>query len=236
MESKSSVFLTFGTTDGYAGSLKRISREALGMGVFAAVLAYDENNLGREFLDKHADFIRSNRRGYGYWLWKPYIVLRTLERMKEGDVLLYADAGCTLNKAAVGRLKEYIAMCQGPEGNVGFQMGHLDVHWCKMDVIERLEAHEHAGTGQFIATSFLIRKCPRTVEMVRRWYELAQDYHMIDDTPSVAANVPGFREHRHDQALFSLIRKLYGVIALDDETYSVPFKQSSPIWATRLKN
>lgn len=41
-------------------------------------------------------------RGAGYWLWRPYIILKTLlYEMEEGDLLLYADSG----SEAIGDLR-----------------------------------------------------------------------------------------------------------------------------------
>jgi hypothetical protein len=31
-------------------------------------------------------------RGAGYWLWKPYVVLRELALAAEGDIIIYSDA------------------------------------------------------------------------------------------------------------------------------------------------
>src|SRR5687768_4260813 len=32
-------------------------------------------------------------RGSGLWLWKPFIILDTLQRAKEGETVIYADVG-----------------------------------------------------------------------------------------------------------------------------------------------
>ena len=41
--------------------------------------------------------------GFGYWIWKPYIVYEKLKELNKNDILIYMDAGCeiyckTLNK------------------------------------------------------------------------------------------------------------------------------------------
>ena len=56
-------------------------------------------------------------------------------------------------------------------------------------------------------------------------------------------NVPGFIDHRHDQSVFSILRKKYNVLQIEDETWgdnllneqgiSTEFK-SIPFLATRL--
>ncbi len=38
--------------------------------------AFEKN----KFWKKHGTFIESNPRGYGYWLWKPFIIKETLQQ------------------------------------------------------------------------------------------------------------------------------------------------------------
>ena len=36
-------------------------------------------------------------RGYGYWIWKPYIILQELNKLQDGDILVHLDIHCHLN-------------------------------------------------------------------------------------------------------------------------------------------
>ena len=57
--------------------------------------------------------------------------------------------------------------------------------------------------------------------------------------------IKSFKDHRHDQSVGSVYRKLFGSVVLKDETYEeinghrVPFGTGKnthwPIWATRRK-
>ena len=49
-----------------------------------------------------------------------------------------------------------------------------------------------------------------------------------------------FKENRHEQSLFSLLRKIYGSVVIDgDESWMIPFGKGEslkyPFWATRIK-
>ena len=51
---------------------------------------------------------------------------------------------------------------------------------------------------------------------------------------------PQFKENRHEQSLFSLLRKIHGSIVLDgDESFILPFggqeSMKYPFWASRIK-
>jgi hypothetical protein len=36
--------------------------------------------------------ILNRKKGAGYWLWKPYILLRELNVARDGDIIIYSDA------------------------------------------------------------------------------------------------------------------------------------------------
>jgi len=194
-----------------------------------------------EFWNKHGNFIESNKRGYGYWLWKSYIVLKYLETMKENDILLYCDAGCTLNINGMPRMMEYINMLNNSDlGVISFQMEHIEHKWTKNDLFVKLNTpEEDKETGMHIGGVFFLKKNMKTLQMINEWYDLASQYHLIDDTPSITPNHPIFHEHRHDQSVLSLLFKKYKTITLTDETYFLNWMKDGitfPLWATRNRN
>ena len=57
--------------------------------------------------------------------------------MKDGDILWYMDAGCTLHKSGMTRFLEYIKMVhESPSGILSFRMSYKQKTWTKMDVLE----------------------------------------------------------------------------------------------------
>jgi len=50
-------------------------------------------------------------------------------------------------------------------------------------------------------------KCQKTMDLVNEWYQIACYYDLLDDTPNHLPNPPNFREHRYEQAIFSLLTK-----------------------------
>ena len=99
------VFVTFANT----GFMKpdRVIREATEFGAFDEVRAMTEHNIP-EFISKHSDFIKLNPYGYGLFIWKPKVVLDTLNSLSDNDILVYSDAGGSLNKNGLERFNEYL--------------------------------------------------------------------------------------------------------------------------------
>lgn len=90
------VFIAYGD-EMMKYSLKRIARQAQKIGLFDEIILWTPEKL--------PDYIKQspliyNKRGGGYWVWKPIIIYETLQRYEEGTYVVYIDAGCTLKKGA----------------------------------------------------------------------------------------------------------------------------------------
>jgi hypothetical protein len=208
-------------------TLQRIRNEALS--VFEHVHTYNENDLSIDFLKEHNNFIQKNKRGYGYWIWKPQVIIQTLEKMKEGDILVYSDAGCSINKQNMHKLKEYVKVVNIHE-LVGFNNGANESSWCKMDLLILLNRKPET---QVVATSFIAKKSTETVEFFKKWLHICsvENYRYLDDSKSIEPNSPDFKEHRHDQSIFSLLFKNFKGYELDYQLKSTDF-----LFASRVIN
>lgn len=235
------TFLAFGGPgSNFHSAVNRICTQIGEFNVFDDIVGLTELYLKNdtEFYNKHGTFIEENSRGYGYWLWKSYIVKKQLEKMNENDILVYADAGCLINIHGKKRLYEYFDLVNNNEyGILSFQMQHLERKWTKMDIFKHFDAYEYIESKQLHATTFVIRKCEHSVNMVNKWYETCTNYDLLNDSPSNSKNHPDFSENRHDQSIWSIIRKKYGSCIIDDE---ITFIHSSggrnyPIWGARQR-
>lgn len=234
-------FITFGN-EPWHKSVHQLCAEARELGVFDGVKGYTEVDLSEE----DRDYARSNPRGYGFWRWKSAICLAHLETMKEGDVALYADAGCVFNPPARARLLEYAAMARD-HGVVAFQMtrpgfSYVEKVWTKREVLQRFGCDTRLDildSGQIEATAFIFAKTHHAKFIFTKWYDIPRRTpSAIDDSISLAQR-PEFRENRHDQSLFSLLLKLYGAKILGWETWcwdaNVLGYIHNPIWEKRRK-
>jgi len=211
-------FITFG--QGYyieAGN--RLLKQADALKLFDKTTLYTDAHLKQDgqFWNTHGSFIEQNRRGYGYWLWKPYLIKKTMEQMKDNDLLLYLDSGCEIDIREKEYLVEMFELVK--QDYIVGTFTQIEGCWNKMDLILKLDMNDdkYLYTKQRQAGALLFLVCDRTRHLVNQWYDIASEYHMIDDTPSINTNVSCFRDHRHDQSIFSLLSKkynLYSIISL----------------------
>jgi hypothetical protein len=230
------TFLSFADKK-YHATLDRIKNEAISSSFFDKVKTYTENDLP----DDLKKFCISNKRGFGYWIWKPYFVYKTINEINEDDILVYCDAGCSINTKGNERFNDYIEMVKNDScGNISFQTGHLEKKFTKGEVFKYFDAYEHSDSGMIANCCIVLRKNEHTSNIVKLWYDTCiNQRHLITDSPSSVPNDPSFYDHRHDQSIFSVIRKKYGTIFLDDETYKLNkdgnFDTKFPIHCSRIK-
>lgn len=156
----------------------------------------------------------SQARGCGYWLWKPWCIAHAMSDMKDGDILVYSDAGV-----------KWIASAQHiidvMDGDLFlFSNGHQHVHWCKMDVVESINLRDcqevikwkkYPEQQQAQASVIFIRVSEFSRRFIKEWLLWCQMPGFIDDSPSVLPNHPEFAEHRHDQAILTCMAIKYGI-------------------------
>jgi hypothetical protein len=204
--------LTF-SDEKYIKSRERYVAEMKATGIFSKIFSFGPEDLDDDFLKAHAEFIKNNPRGYGYWIWKPYLILKVLNQMEDGEVLAYGDAGNEIKGTTEQclRLVNLVKYSKGKVKIVASRTHRIYSH-TKMDLYFRFRYYGvlYAFCKMIEPGRILIEKNERTLNFVREWDSLCQnDYRNIDDSPSLLPNFPNFVEHRHDQSVFSLLFNFY---------------------------
>jgi len=209
-------FITFASESHYKPE-GRLLKQANDCRVFDMIIGYTERYLKEdpEFWEKHSTFVEKNKRGYGYWIWKPYVIKKTMERIKDGDYLLYLDSGCEIGNHRHAEFKELFDIVKR-DLIVGTSTGHIERRYCKKDLFLKMEMDErHMQTMQNQAGALCFIVCDQTRELVNQWYDLCCQYHLVDDSPSIEKNYEDFIDHRHDQSILSLLTKKRNLFSKD---------------------
>jgi hypothetical protein len=167
------------------------------------IIIFKKSSIDKSFLEKHHD-IFSQSRGGGYWLWKPYIIGKTLKTLDPGSILFYIDSSYTFSAPFdLGHVeKNDIQIWKNKPNEPVYKMKE----YCKMDVIDpNTSDMEMCWAGAIVLKNTLY-----STNLIEEWLQLC-NIQTITDTPSILPNSPEFIEHRHDQSLLSVVLHRFNV-------------------------
>jgi len=190
--------------------------------LFDEIKIYNENDL--------PDYIKSNiktniekygGRGYGYWCWKPYMILNELKQLNDNDILIHLDAHCFLENIE-NKLDEYFDLLQTMEKPllVGYCWYGNDLQYNTKKLISYVEtelnynfSYDELSQRQAESGILFMRKNKFIVDLITLWDKLLNDgiEFVSDNYNDKELNYPEFIDHRHDQALLSLLCKYYKI-------------------------
>lgn len=225
-------------------SINRLKNEVKNFKMIDEVHFYTEKDFDPAF--KKEFHPTRHLRGYGYWKWKPYFVKTMLDRVNWDDIIIWSDVGNVFNIDGEQRFKEYVDLIQANETGILYfrQEGNIEKWWTKGDLFKFFNVYDNprfTDSSQAWAGCFMLRKTPLSQQMVDRWYDIHMNhYDLTTDKRSQAPNLPGFRENRHDQSVFSLLVKSYNSIELSStEVYADSrgweAQKAFPFWGARKK-
>jgi glutaredoxin-related protein len=202
-------FITFadGMCEKYVKASSNLRKMAIEYDIFDSIQVYGLNDIKEDLeFKQHLPFLQ-NRRGFGYWIWKPYIIWKKLCSMPENDILVYLDSCCTLNLRGKPRFMEYIDIVKlNDSGNMFIELESTIESWCKMDTIFRLNAQSVQDKKEIVPGVIFTTNNEKNRNLFKSVFDIiSSDYHLVDDTPSIIPNASTYNEHRHDQSIFSIV-------------------------------
>lgn len=219
-------------TGGYKNSFPRLRQQAHSTGWFDTIKTLSYDDLPQDYTSRFK--FPKNNRGAGFWTWKPWLVNDHINNLTPGDILVWSDAQNIINIEGQSRYYEYIEMLNSSDlGCISFQFtahpSTPDILWRENEYTyeETFEYFDiptnskHATTGQIAANCIIFKVnehakflCNEWVDTLKRRVDLFTDEYIQHNKSKNSF----FKDNRHDQSIFSLIRKKHGSITLSDET------------------
>ena len=226
----------------WRNAAKRLAKEATASPNDLEIELYDWKRLAAEhpnFVARHTRLIAHADCGFGYWIWKPYLIREALRANKSAGVV-YLDAGSTLNFSNARsrqRWLSYLDFASSDEA-MFFQMPHAEATYTKPALLTHLDLPPaQRASGQLEGGHLFFSAGTTSLDFVSSWYELCcyENYRLLDDSGIVPPQV-----HRHDQSILSCLAKKHSFGKhIAQETYFEPCwrvtGQGFPVWGTRHK-
>jgi len=176
-----------------------------------------------DFYEKNIEIL-SEPKGAGYWLWKPYIILTTLQKIPENDIVFYLD------------VDHYFIPSVGNRNFISLIKEHLsrDVYDSEREAPSQLFFVNHPNTSEHCKRdTYILTGCDskrywdammthagyqcwknnfNSIKLAKEWLRFCCDKRIMTDIPSqLGEEHPEYWSHRHDQAVLSLLIEKYNL-------------------------
>ena len=181
--------------------------------MFDMQILYSKDVLNHDgFYDKNKHIL-SQKRYAGYCLWKPYVILRTLNQLEDGDVVFYMDSGDFIYKDIRPFIIDSIAK---NDGFMLVQSIHPHIQYCTSDCFILMDCNynQYRELNQLEAGCCAFRKQPSTIKFLEEWLFWCEKDHVITDD-IVYPNPECFIESRADQMALTNLCKMWDLPTID---------------------
>jgi hypothetical protein len=183
-------------------------------GIFNSIFEYD-----REWLEKtdlyleNINIFDSNSRGDGWCLWKPYVILESLKKIKKGEILLYMDSTDTFSPSLNCFLRSHFVnndflLCQFGESP--------NKNYTKRDTFFYMgcDSQKYWNSIQLEAGVIGIRKNDYTISIISEYLEFCKDERILKDGPNLCGlnNFSSYIDHRYDQSVLTNLKTKYSIV------------------------
>jgi hypothetical protein len=164
--------------------------------------------------DNVKKYIVENKRGSGYWIWKPYAMKQIINKTNPGDIIIYCDASTFFIKP-LNKIIDFI------NKNSILCFLHAEKHrqsaWTKINLVKYLGytedwcKNEEGAKVQFRGCFLGVKNDEIGNNIIDKWLQILkpENSHLIDDTNDGEKNCKDFKESRHDQQVLSMILYKY---------------------------
>jgi hypothetical protein len=212
------IFTTF-TSQGFESAKVRICKEALACGQFERIIPVNEDDLSDELIKSET---YHTKKGFGLYSWKAETLWNTLQNVDEGDIVVYCDAGCSLQKSLEWeKLFGYMEKVD----ILAFRIHQMNYMWTRRSVFDFFKddiPYNWKENFQCGANCLFVKKSGMSCQFISEWRNLMiTRLDLCSDVPKEEMQFEDsrFLENRYDQTILTALIYKY-----------LPTKSVKSIW------
>tara|TARA_R110000751_G_scaffold10721_2_gene38779 strand:- start:1936 stop:2601 length:666 start_codon:yes stop_codon:yes gene_type:complete len=154
------------------------------------------------FYKEHISIL-SQKKGAGYCLWKPLIILNLLNSINDNDCILYMDSEDIFINTPDQELDDYMT-----KNDILITSGsYKQSDYTKRDCFHFMDCdtEEYHSAFQIECGIICVKKTEKSIKLVQEWLYYACNENIITDAENICGkkNLHGFIDHRYDQSILT---------------------------------
>jgi hypothetical protein len=169
-----------------------------------------ENVKTGEFYQTHKEILDCET-GDGLWLWKPKIILDCMDKMDDGDIIIYTDAGDLVDI-------DFNIIYEFSKNNDYYFTNWGGRRWpqkicTKRDCFILMDCDEekYHETSQMEAGFLIFKKTENNIRLLKEYYHYCSIKDIVDNEPNkIGVNFDNWQFHRNDQSVLTNLIVKFG--------------------------
>ena len=187
------------------------------------VIAWTRDDIiDTSFYHNNRDLLNEER-GAGFWSWKPYIILQTLDSIGKDDWVIYSDIGKPFRRGDTTRAGSHSfanIMDTAVDDGISWASNHNGLFpgiwiphygsakmWTKRDCFVGMgcDDEQFHNSGHIQAGYSIWSNSKQSRAFLSEWLKYCLVNALISDQKNIYGkpNFPEFRDHRHDQSILT---------------------------------
>jgi hypothetical protein len=166
----------------------------------------------KQYCETHKDH------GYGFWVFKPLIILDVMDKINEGDVVIYHDAGrVEYNYKVKNNIRPLVDIVKEHYQGIGLAESGWEHNKLTRDECFKLMGCDNSyirEKSQLAATWGIYEKNPKALLFLNDWKKWCLNHEVIRTELPGETNHSEFTCHRHDQSILTNLFHLYSLKTL----------------------
>jgi hypothetical protein len=191
--------------DVYFQNRNLLTASAINRG-FDFILNYRRDHIDANYIKQHP--ILQQKIGAGYWLWKPYLILKTLQNIPDGAIVMYADSGLVIRQP----MQQYLNKQFAPNKDIlafayNQQLHGVAATIASGDTFLALNCmDESCRNGHHVWAGMLaLRNSKQSRDFIQEWLKYCEQDQILQGISLNTPNYPEFTHHQHDEAILSVL-------------------------------
>lgn len=182
---------------------QRLQTQTAKIAGFTDVIAYGPEDIEEAFKKEHKDIFQY-KRGDGLWLWKPYLIKKTLDNMRDGEILFYCDSGACFFRNVKGIISKLSSQ------DVWISVLPLkEKQFTKRQTFDIMNCNseKYKETAQISGTFCAFKKSELSTKFVDEWLQYCCNIDALEPPKDINQEATYYYGHREDQSILSLLVK-----------------------------
>lgn len=200
-------FISFGSDERYLKLSKKVLTSLVNLYPSSSYKNYQSKDLEIHILN----YCNKYKKGFGYWLWKPYLILKALRDLPLGSTLMYVDGRTGLHKECK-KIVWFDKFINSRTYDVAlYKTIHKEYKWTSGDLFSLFHLSPYSSDSlstQYSATFLCLKNNYKSQRFIEAWLKIILNKsNLCRDNLSNKSNHENFIQNRHDQSVLSLLTK-----------------------------